>query len=133
MKEAFDFLRTHWDVALATIGQDNRPKLRAFQIMRIEDNDIYFATTRDKDVYTQLMSNPYMEILAMDGTVSVRVAGIAEFNIPDKVGEAIYYENTILQGLYEDHRALVYFSMKIQEIDYYDMATNPPYMESYKA
>lgn len=132
MKKAIEFLRTHWDVALATVGANNRPKLRAFQIMRIdENNDIYFATTKDKEVYTQLMSNPYMEILAMDGNISVRVAGVAEFNIPDKTGESIYYENTLLQGLYKDHRSLIYFVMNVQEIDYYDMSTNPPTMETY--
>lgn len=130
MKKAIDFLRTHWDVALATIGSDNKPKLRAFQIMRIDDkNNLYFATSQDKEVYKQLMSNPYMEILAMEGTVSVRAAGIAEFTVTNKTGEAIYFENSILQGLYEDYRDLVYFTMKIKEIEYYDMALNPPLME----
>lgn len=130
MKKAIDFLRTHWDVALATIGTDNRPKLRAFQIMRIDENNvIYFATSKEKEVYKQLMSNPYMEILAMDGTVSVRAAGIAEFTVTNKTGEAIYFENTILQGLYEDYRDVVFFTMKIKEIEYYDMAENPPLTE----
>ncbi len=130
MKKAIDFLRTHWDVALATIGADNRPKLRAFQIMRIDENNvIYFATSKEKEVYKQLMSNPYMEILAMEGTVSVRAAGIAEFTVTNKTGEAIYFENTILQGLYEDYRDVMYFTMKIKEIEYYDMAENPPLTE----
>lgn len=132
MKKAIEFLRTHWDVALATVGPNNRPKLRAFQIMRIDDdNTIYFATSKDKEVYKQLMSNPYMEILAMDGNVSVRVAGVAEFNVPDKTAESIYFENTILQGLYEDYRSVVFFIMNIQEVDYYDMTTNPPVLETY--
>lgn len=132
MKKAIEFLRTHWDVALATMGPDKRPKLRAFQIMRIDDNNtIYFATSKDKEVYTQLMSNPYMEILAMDGNVSVRVAGIAEFNVTNQTAESIYDENTILQGLYDDYRSITFFLMKIQEVDYYDMTTNPPIFETY--
>lgn len=129
MKKAIEFLRTHWDVALATMGSDHRPKLRAFQIMRMDNNIIYFATTPDKEVYKQLMSNPYMEILAFENTVSVRVAGIAQFNVTDKQGEEIYFDNSMLQGLYKDYHSLIYFTIEIKEIEYYDMAQNPPFME----
>ena len=43
MEKAFIFLAKHKDVAFATIEGD-RPKIRVFQIMKRENNTLYFAT-----------------------------------------------------------------------------------------
>ncbi len=63
MKEALQFLQSHKEVALATIGSDNKPKIRIFQIMEQEETTLYFATAPHKEVYKQLQQNPYIEIL----------------------------------------------------------------------
>lgn len=57
MEKAFEFLSCHKDVAFATVEQD-RPKIRVFQIMKQEGHTLYFATARHKEVYRQLMENP---------------------------------------------------------------------------
>ena len=44
MEKAFDFLNNHKDVAFATMEQ-NKPKIRVFQIMKQEGNTLYFATS----------------------------------------------------------------------------------------
>lgn len=44
MEKAFAFLSSHKDVAFATVEQD-KPKIRVFQIMKQEGHTLYFATS----------------------------------------------------------------------------------------
>ena len=83
MQTALDFLKEHYEVAFATC-EDNRPKLRLFQIMRHEGTTLYFATSTQKAVYSQLVANPHVEILAVDGKVSVRCEGSVDFDVDDE-------------------------------------------------
>ena len=52
MQTALDFLNTHRDVAFATC-EGNLPRLRVFQIMKIENHRLYFATSPKKQVWQQ--------------------------------------------------------------------------------
>ncbi|MDL2278860.1 pyridoxamine 5'-phosphate oxidase family protein [Parabacteroides sp. OttesenSCG-928-G07] len=113
------------------MGEDNKPKLRVFQIMKQKDNTFYFATSKKKEVFQQLKKNPYVELLAMDGNISVRVSGKVSFNVEDEIAQAIYNENPVLQRLYADYLKLDYFSMPIYTLDYYDLSTTPPTLNSY--
>ena len=63
MEKAFEFLSSHKDVAFATVEQD-KPKIRVFQIMKQEGHTLYFATSPHKEVYRQLQENPNIELLA---------------------------------------------------------------------
>ena len=56
MEKAFDFLSKHKDVAFATVEQD-KPKIRVFQIMKQESHTLYFATSPHKEVHHQLKQN----------------------------------------------------------------------------
>lgn len=58
------FLSRHKDVAFATV-EENKPKIRVFQIMKREKETLYFATATHKEVYQQLQKNPFVELLAM--------------------------------------------------------------------
>ena len=89
MEKAFIFLAKHKDVAFATIEGD-RPKIRVFQIMKRENNTLYFATAPHKEVYRQLQLCPFVELLAMAGNISVRVKGKAVFDVSDKTRKEIY-------------------------------------------
>lgn len=71
MEKTFDFLNEHKDVAFATAEQ-NKPKIRVFQIMKRDGHTLYFATSPHKEVYRQLRENPNIELLAMDRNISVR-------------------------------------------------------------
>lgn len=131
MEKALDFLAKHKDVAFATIGTDNKPKLRVFQIMKQKGTVLYFATSKNKEVFQQLKENPYVELLAMDGDISVRISGKVSFEVEDEMAQAIYDENAVLQRLYPDYLVLDYFSMPMYALDYYDLSTNPPTLNSY--
>ena len=131
MEKAFDFLSGHKDVAFATVEQD-KPKIRVFQIMRQEGHTLYFATSPRKEVYRQLRENPHVELLAMDGDISVRLTGRAVFDVPDALAREIYADNPVLPRLYKRYTDLVYFRLPIAKLDYYNLSPTPPVFEHYE-
>lgn len=130
MEKAFSFLATHKDVAFAT-AEEKKPKIRVFQIMKRDNDILYFVTAPHKEVYRQLQKNPFVELLAMAGNVSVRITGKVSFNISDNIGQEIYETNPILKRLYKQYLDLIYFSITIDELDYFDLTPTPPIFEHY--
>lgn len=131
MEKVFDFLSKHKDVAFATVEQ-NKPKIRVFQIMKHEGHTLYFATSPHKEVYRQLQENPNIELLAMDGNISVRVTGRAMFDVPDGLAREVYADNPVLPRLYKRYTDLVYFRLPVTRLDYYDLTPTPPTFEHYE-
>ena len=131
MEKAFDFLSTHKDVAFATVEQD-KPQIRVFQIMKQEGHTLYFATSPRKEVYRQLQENPNIELLAIEGNISVRATGRAVFDVSDNVAREIYDTNPVLQRLYKQHTDMVYFRLPVAKLDYYDLTPTPPTFEHYE-
>ena len=131
MEKAFDFLSTHKDVAFATVEQD-KPQIRVFQIMKQEGHTLYFATSPRKEVYRQLQEKPNIELLAMEGNISVRATGRAVFDVSDNVAREIYDTNPVLQRLYKQHTDMVYFRLPVAKLDYYDLTPTPPTFEHYE-
>ena len=131
MEKALEFLKTHRDVALATVEGDS-PKIRVFQIMLQEGATLYFATSAKKEVYRQLQQNPNVELLAMDGDISVRVTGRACFDVTDDIARRIYGGNEVLRRLYPGYKAMVYFRLPVTAVDYYDLAPTPPVLEHWE-
>ena len=130
MEQVLDFLRNNKEVAFAT-SEGNRPKIRIFKIMDQESTTLYFATSPRKAVYKQLQENPYVEILAMDGQVSVRCTGKVSFEIEDEKKQWIYKNNPVLPRLYSTYNSIAYFSLSLEEIDYYDLQPTPPILRHF--
>lgn len=130
MKEALDFLKENNEVAFATIS-GGRPQIRVFQIMKMDGDTLYFATYPNKRVFSELMDNPAVEILARKDNISVRVSGDAVFDVPEEVGKEIYDTNPVLPRLYPDYTKLVYFRVVIDKLDYYDLTPTPPVLRHY--
>ena len=128
LEKALEFLKTHNDVAFATVEGD-RPKIRVFRIMLQEGTVLYFATSPRKEVYRQLQADPFAELLAMEGDISVRVTGKVSFDVPDDTARRIYSENAVLQRLYDSYASMVYFRLEISSMDYYDLTPDPPLLE----
>ncbi len=125
MERALQFLRNHKDVALAT-SEGNIPKLRIFQVMKLEGNVLYFATSEAKAVWRELRKNPNVELIAFEGNISVRCSGMVNFNVEDETKRWIYEHNDVLQRLYSNYAQMVYFCLPIAEMDYYDLQPTPP-------
>ena len=131
MKQALDFLKSNKDIALATVGLNGRPMIRAFQIMKADGNNLYFATNPRKAIWQELQANPAIELLALKGNISVRVGGDVSFSVPDDLQQEIYNTNPVLQRLYPDYHSMTYFRMEIDHLDYYDLTPTPPILRHY--
>lgn len=131
MEKALRFLSGHKEVAFATV-EGNKPQIRVFQIMKQENDLLFFATAPHKEVYKQLQQNPCVELLAMAGNISVRIKGEAVFDVNDETGKEIYQTNPVLVRLYKQYSDLVYFRVSIRAVDYYDLTPTPPLFEHYE-
>ena len=125
MQKALDFLRDHNEVAFAT-SDGHLPKLRIFQIMRQEGHVLYFATSARKAVYRELKESPNVEILAYADNISVRCAGMVNFDVDDETKRWIFEHNPVLPRLYPSYDAMEYFRLPIAEMDYLDLSPTPP-------
>lgn len=125
VKQAFDFLHEHNEGVLATVG-DGKPCLRAFQVMKLENNILYFATAPQKEVYRQLQVNPAIEFMVLQNKVSVRCSGIARFDVDEETSQWIYNNNPVLPRLYTAYDKLVYFRVPVEKLEYFDLNTTPP-------
>lgn len=130
IRQALQFLSEHKEVAFAT-SDGHLPKLRMFQIMKLECNVLYFSTSAEKAVYRELKENPNVEILAYADNVSVRCTGMVNFNVEDSVKQWIYDNNSVLPRLYSSYDKLVYFCLPIAEMDYYDLRPTPPILKHF--
>ena len=99
MQRALDFLKNHMEIAFAT-SEGNRPHIRIFQIMKMEDSTLFFATSPEKEVYRQLLENPLVEIMANEGKEFVKVNGKADFGVDEETQKWIYEHNPVLPRLY---------------------------------
>ena len=115
----------------ASTIENNRHNLRVFQVMLIKGHTLYFATSPRKEVFRQLTENPAVEILGMNGNISVRMSGDINFDVPVEIQKEIYDTNTILSDLYPSYDAMVYCSLDVKAIDYYNLTPRPPLLEHY--
>ena len=118
------------EVAFAT-SVDGRPNVRIFQIMKIDGNDIYFATSPKKEVYAQLRQNPHVAILDLKGASFASLSGTIDFDIPDEVQREIYDTNPVLPHLYKTYKDLAYLRLPAESADYFDLKTTPPTIVHY--
>jgi len=130
MEKIFKFLDENVEVALATV-EDNKPRIRIFQVMKRVEDTFFFATSSQKHVYSQIKENPYVEFTASKDNIFVRVAGKTDFDVDDAMGKTIYNENPILQRLYADYKQLVYFKIVPDALWYFDLTPTPPINEYY--
>ena len=110
IQQAIEFLREHPEGVLATVS-NNRPQTRVFQVMKIEDSTLYFATAPQKAVWRQLQANPAVEFLVLHDCVSVRCSGTALFDVDDDAGHV-----DILKDV----------SFTIAHLEYFDLRPTPP-------
>lgn len=72
-------LRDIKDVAFATVDAHGMPQVRIIDIMIVENEKIYFCTSRGKDFHQQLLHNGNVAITGMNKNYQmVRVSGKAQ-------------------------------------------------------
>lgn len=62
MNEVVKFLQENPVQYFATVGKDNKAKVRPFQFMIEDGGKLWFCTNNEKDVYAEMQANPYIEV-----------------------------------------------------------------------
>ncbi|PKQ68532.1 hypothetical protein BZG01_04805 [Labilibaculum manganireducens] len=131
MKDLIKLLNQHKDLALATVNDQGSPKVRIFRIMQLNEQELFFSTAKNKEVYLQLKENPKVEMVSWHDKVSIRVAGKAFFDVSDEMQQKIFEESKTLQEIYlsVDNPNLTFFRVKIEWAELFDLNSIPPRRE----
>lgn len=88
-KEIYALMNVNPVFHLATVEGD-QPRVRGMLLFRADENGLIFHTASTKDVYTQIMNNPKVEMCFSGNGTQVRVTGVLENVTDDELKEEIF-------------------------------------------
>lgn len=129
MKTVVDFLVKSQIQYLATVGLDGKPKVRPFQFMLEDSGKLYFCTSNEKKVYSEMQKQPFIELCASGKNFSwLRLNGkvvfIQDFAIKEKVLES----SPLVRSIYKtaDNPAFEAFYLDEATATISDFSGQPP-------
>ena len=103
MNEVIEFLTANPVVCLATVDENNKPRVRPFQFMFEHQNRLYFCTNNTKDVFRQLQANPCVELaVSTKEGAWLRISGNVVFTDDLKAKSYILDHNNLVKSIYKD-------------------------------
>jgi uncharacterized pyridoxamine 5'-phosphate oxidase family protein len=124
-----DFLMKSQVQYLATIGVDDRPKVRPFQFMLEEGGRLYFCTSNQKTVFKELRKHPYVEFCASGENYSwLRLSGRVVFSKDRGLKANIQEASPLVKSIYStpDNPAFEIFYLDDAVATIADFSGNPP-------
>lgn len=108
MQNAILFLNENPNGFLATI-ENGKPKVRPMGFMMGENEMLYFNTNSLKDVYKQLMENPFIEYASVSkDMVTVRISGEVQFCEDLRIKEKVLNINEAVKQGYKTAQNPIY-------------------------
>ena len=103
MKIVTDFLEQSQVQYMATIGLDGKPKVRPFQFKLEDGGKLYFSTLKDKNVYQEIIKQPYVEFCSSGENFSwLRLSGKVVFSDDLAIKTRIFEEAIpLIQSFYK--------------------------------
>lgn len=133
-QDCLQILRDIKDVAFATVDEKGMPRIRIIEVMRVEEEKLYFCTARGKDFYRQLTEKPYTEITGMNREYQmVRLSGkVKKLEDQKEWIDRIFEENPSMKDVYpgESRYILEPFCIEDGQIEFFDLGKTPIYRES---
>jgi uncharacterized pyridoxamine 5'-phosphate oxidase family protein len=97
-----DFLVKSQVQYLATIGLDDKPKVRPFQFMLEEGGRLYFCTSNQKPVFQEMQKHPYVEFCASGPNFSwLRLKGKVVFAQDLGLKAGIQDASPVVKSIYQ--------------------------------
>ena len=88
-KEMYELMNANPSFHLATVDGD-QPRVRGMLLFRADENGIIFHTASTKELYAQIKKNPKAEMCFFGNGTQIRVTGVLEQVIDDKLREEIF-------------------------------------------
>ncbi|MBU2650646.1 MAG: pyridoxamine 5'-phosphate oxidase family protein [Bacteroidetes bacterium] len=131
MEKIKEFISHCKDFAIATVDNHNHPRVRMFHLMKYDNQTMYFATARNKEVFGQLQNNPFIELVGWSQGIMFRTGGAVSFDVEGSLCREIYNSNTILSKIYGsfENPELVYFKLSLRNAELFNLTSLPPTRE----
>ncbi len=101
MNEVLKFLQENPVQYVATVGVDRKAKCRPFMFSFEKDGKLWFCTNNQKDVYKDMLKNPFIEITTSSPKYEwIRISGEATF-VDDIEIKTLSLENPIVKNIYK--------------------------------
>jgi len=126
-----DFLIKSQVQYLATIGLNDKPKVRPFQFMLEEGTRLYFCTSNQKTVFKEMQKHPYVELCTSGENFSwLRLSGKAVFSRDLSLKAKIQEASPLVKSIYKtpDNPAFEIFYLDDAVATIADFSGNPPQM-----
>lgn len=100
--EVLEFMTNNPTCFLATVD-DGVPRVRGMMIHKADENGIILATFKAKDLHTQVMKNPRVELCFFNNLHQVRVSGeLEELDDKDIMDEVCAARASILKSFLDN-------------------------------
>jgi len=114
---------------LATIGLDDKPKVRPFQFMLEDGGRLYFCTSNQKPVFKEMQKHPYVEFCASGANFSwLRLNGRVVFSKDLGLKARIQDASPLVKSIYQtsDNPIFEIFYLDGAAAAIADFSGNPP-------
>lgn len=118
MQEVYDFLKKCGTYYLATADGD-QPRVRPFGTFNLFEDKLYIQTGKVKNVSKQMMTNPKIEICAMNGDEWIRIRAIVVEDDRVEAKRSMLDNYPSLQGMYaatDDNMQVLYLKDAVATI-----------------
>lgn len=134
-EKCLEILREVKDAAFATVDENGSPQVRMIDVMLVENETLYFCTSRGKDFYRQLMDKGETAVVGMNREYqAVRLNGRVEKLEDQKYWiDRIFEANPSMNEVYpgDSRYILDPFCIRKGEIEFFDLGTMPIQRESF--
>ena len=129
MNEVIKFLKENPVQYFATVGKDNKAKVRPFQFMLEDGGKLWFCTNNQKDVYEEMQANPYVQVCVSTPKFEwIRLSGKAVFKNDMDIKEKVIEASPLVKNLYENASNPIFEVFYLDEAKAViaDFSGNPP-------
>jgi len=129
VKAVTEFLVKSQVQYLATIGLDEKPKVRPFQLMLEDGGRLYFCTSNQKPVFQEMQKHPHVEFCASGANFSwLRLNGKVVFSKDLGLKARIQDASPIVKSIYKtpDNPTFEVFYLADAAATIADLGGNPP-------
>ena len=129
MNEVIKFLKENPVQYFATVGKDNKAKVRPFQFMLEDGGKLWFCTNNQKDVYEEMQANPYVQVCVSTPKFEwIRLSGKAVFKNDMDIKEKVIEASPLVKNLYESASNPIFEVFYLDEAKAViaDFSGNPP-------
>ncbi|QQO07669.1 4Fe-4S binding protein [Breznakiella homolactica] len=135
IQECLQILRDVKDVAFATVDRHGHPQVRIIDVMIVENETLYFCTSRGKEFHREVMESGRAAVTGMNREYQmVRLNGSVKKPPEQKAWiDRIFTENPSMNEVYpgDSRYILDAFLIEDGELEFFDLGKSPIYRESF--